>query len=85
MKDDSDTDDEDFEWFNDEEHKDQTYFALVNCDRRTVKKGEQIYYCYGKRSNLFLLLKYVLSTIILISIATGSAIQTTYTIHSHSR
>jgi hypothetical protein len=37
--------------------KDRSYFVLVNCDRRTVKQGEQVFYCYGKRSNAFLLLK----------------------------
>lgn len=49
--------DEDFSWYKDAKHRDETYFVLVNCDRRTVKKGEQAFYCYGKRSNAFLLLK----------------------------
>jgi hypothetical protein len=53
---DYDYEDEDFGWFQ-QSMVDQTYFVLVNCDRRTIKKGEQTYYCYGKRSNAFLLLK----------------------------
>lgn len=51
-----DYEDEDFGWFT-ESIKDQTYFAFVNCDRRTIEKGEQVFYCYGKRTNAFLLLK----------------------------
>jgi hypothetical protein len=50
-------DDEDFSWYVDSKMKDETYFVLVNCDRRPLKVGEQAYYCYGKRSNAFLLLK----------------------------
>lgn len=49
--------DEDFKWYNHEKMKDNSYFVFVNCDRRKVKKGEQVFYCYGKRSNAFLLLK----------------------------
>lgn len=54
---DIDAEDEDFKWYNHAKMKDNSYFVFVNCDRRTVKKGEQIFYCYGKRSNAFLLLK----------------------------
>ena len=54
---DYEVEDEDFSWYDDRKHRDSTYFALVNCDRRTVKQGEQVFYCYGKRSNAFLLLK----------------------------
>lgn len=55
---DIDAEDEDFKWYNHAKMKDNSYFVFVNCDRRTVKKGEQVFYCYGKRSNAFLLLKY---------------------------
>lgn len=48
--------DEDFSWYT-EKIKDETYFVMVNCERKTIKKGEQVYYCYGRRSNAFLLLK----------------------------
>ena len=51
-------DDEDFKkWYVHDRDVNDTYFVLVNCDRRTVKKGEQAFYCYGKRSNAFLILK----------------------------
>ena len=54
---DIDAEDEDFKWYDNATMKDRSYFVLVNCDRRTVRKGEQVFYCYGKRSNAFLLLK----------------------------
>ena len=54
---DVEVEDEDFSWYNDKPLKDDTYFVLVNCDRRIQRKGEQAFYCYGKRSNSFLLLK----------------------------
>ena len=31
---------------------------MVNCEPKIFKKGEQVLYCYGKRSNGFLLLNY---------------------------
>lgn len=37
---------------------DETYFCYVNLQRRTLQPGEQAYYCYGNRSNKFLLLNY---------------------------
>jgi hypothetical protein len=54
---DIEAEDEDFKWYNHSKMKDNSYFVFVNCDRRTVKSGEQVFYCYGKRSNAFLLLK----------------------------
>lgn len=54
---DIDGEDEDFSWFEPKKLMDDSYFVFVNCDRRTVKKGEQAFYCYGMRSNAFLLLK----------------------------
>ena len=50
--------DEEFSWFNPEEHLDDTYFHLVNKNRRTIEPGEQVFYCYGNRTNKFLLLNY---------------------------
>lgn len=54
---DFDGEDENFKWYDHTKMKDRSYFIFANCDRRTVKKGEQAFYCYGKRSNAFLLLK----------------------------
>ena len=48
---------ENFSWYDDETMRDSTYFVLVNCERKSIKQGEQVFYCYGKRSNAFLLLK----------------------------
>lgn len=55
---DYDYEDEDFSWYKHQEMIEQTYFVMVNCERKTIKKGEQVFYCYGKRSNAFLLLNY---------------------------
>lgn len=35
-----------------------TYIAFYNDIRRTIQKGDQVYYFYGQRSNLFLFLNY---------------------------
>lgn len=32
--------DEDFTWYDDKTMRDETYFVLVNCERKTIKKGE---------------------------------------------
>ena len=54
--DDAEESEEDFDWF---ENKDEDcYFVLVNKGRRTIRKGEQMYYCYGDRNNRFLLQNY---------------------------
>ncbi len=37
---DIDGEDEDFKWYEHDKMKDNSYFVFVNCDRRTVKKGE---------------------------------------------
>ena len=58
MVDNSEETDEDFDWFEIDVHTEDTYFNLVNKDRRTVEAGEQIFYCYGNRTNKFLLLNY---------------------------
>ena len=59
-EDNSDETDDEFEWFNpkDQQIVDDTYFTFVNKTRRTIQPGEQVYYCYGNRSNKFLLLNY---------------------------
>lgn len=38
--------------------EDDTYFVFVNNERQAIQKGQQVYYCYGSRSNRFLLLNY---------------------------
>jgi len=44
-----------FEWW---KHGDpEAYIALVNCEPTPVEAGQQVFYCYGRRSNSFLLLK----------------------------
>ena len=49
---------EEFKWFDPVREGEQTYFNLINNSRRTIETGEQIYYCYGNRTNKFLLLNY---------------------------
>ena len=53
------TDDE-FEWFEETDPKfvDDSFFVYVNKTRQTIEPGDQVYYCYGNRSNKFLLLNY---------------------------
>jgi hypothetical protein len=53
----SESSDEEFTWYN-HELNGETYFCLVNVSRRTLEPGEQAYYCYGDRSNRFLLMNY---------------------------
>ena len=37
---------------------DNTYFNFVNKNRKTIEAGEQVFYCYGNRTNKFLLVNY---------------------------
>ena len=50
--------DKEFEWYSPERHDSESYFAMINTNRRTLEPGEQCYYCYGHRSNKFLLTNY---------------------------
>lgn len=50
--------DEEFDWFDPVEHTQDTYFNFVNKNRKTIMPGEQVYYCYGNRTNKFLLVNY---------------------------
>jgi hypothetical protein len=50
--------DEDYDWYKPSKHQNDTYFCMINQERRTLKKGEQAWNCYGNRSNRFLLLNY---------------------------
>ena len=50
--------DEEFDWFNPREHTDDTYFTFINKNRETIEPGDQVFYCYGNRTNKFLLLNY---------------------------
>lgn len=49
---------ESFDWFEKQEHSETTYYSFVNKMRRTIEPGEQIFYCYGNRTNKFLLVNY---------------------------
>lgn len=37
---------------------DDTYFTFVNKNRKTFETGDQVFYCYGNRTNKFLLINY---------------------------
>lgn len=50
--------DEEFDWFDPAKHTDSTYFNLVNKNRKDFMPGDQVFYCYGNRSNRFLLMNY---------------------------
>jgi len=54
----SDETDEEFDWFDAEQMTNDTFFCFVNKNRRTIETGEQVFYCYGNRTNKFLLLNY---------------------------
>jgi hypothetical protein len=55
---------ESFDWVDPKRNEDkdkfdsETFFTLVNETRRTMKKGEQAWNCYGNRTNLYLLVNY---------------------------
>ena len=49
---------ENFDWFDEKVHGDDTYFTYVNKNRKPIKAGEQIFYCYDFNSNQYLLLNY---------------------------
>ena len=52
------TSEETFSWYDCSKHEKESYFAMVNLNRRDLMPGEQAYYCYGNRSNRFLLINY---------------------------
>ena len=54
----SEESDEEFDWFSPVEHTDDTYFNLVNKNRKTFMPGDQVFTCYGDRTNKSLLLNY---------------------------
>ena len=49
---------EEFDWYEPDKHEKESYFVLTNLQRRTLQPGEQAFYCYGNRSNKFLLKNY---------------------------
>ena len=51
-----DESDEDFQWV--ESNESSTYISFINTTRKPIKKGDQIFYNYGRRSNQFLLIDY---------------------------
>lgn len=44
-----------YRWWTDDDR--ETYFVMVNKSGKAIKKGEQIYYNYGRRNNSYLLQK----------------------------
>ena len=51
--------DEEFDWYDAQAQQDDTFFTLVNKNRKTVEKGDQVFISYGgNRTNKFLLLNY---------------------------
>ena len=49
---------EEFEWFESSTMTTDTYFCYVNNTRETIEAGDQIFFCYGSRNNIDLLLNY---------------------------
>lgn len=49
-------DEENFAWYNHED--DQTYFVLCSKHKNIYNVGQQVFHCYGRRTNRFLLLNY---------------------------
>ena len=49
---------EEFEWFESSTMTTDTYFCYVNKTRETIEAGDQIFFCYGGRKNIDLLLNY---------------------------
>lgn len=54
----TESEDEDFNWYVPRDHEEDTYFCLINTQRRILQSGEQCFYQYGERSNKFLLTHY---------------------------
>ena len=52
------SEDEEFDWYSSDKHDRDSYFCFVNLRRRQLQPGEQAFYCYGNRSNKYLLLNY---------------------------
>lgn len=53
--------DEDFKWVDTLDEKDElenTYVTFVNETREVMKAGTQAWYCYGNRTNSFLMVHY---------------------------
>ena len=44
-------------WLSEDTMRD-TYFVITNKDEKPIKKGDQIYFTYGRRNNSHLLLHY---------------------------
>lgn len=49
-------DEENFSWY--DHRDDQTYFVLCTKHKNVYKPGQQVFHCYGRRTNRFLLLNY---------------------------
>ena len=59
-----DEEEEDWEWVAQQKEKDmdkfqkETYFCLINENRKPMKKGSQAWNCYGSRNNEYLMTNY---------------------------
>ena len=51
-----DDDEENFAWYDKDD--DQTYFVLCTKHKNIYNPGQQVFHCYGRRTNRFLLLNY---------------------------
>ena len=49
-------DEENFSWYTDGDR--DTYFVLCTKYKNVYKAGQQVFHCYGRRTNRFLLLNY---------------------------
>ena len=57
----SEESEENFEWYHEGDSiftENDTWFVLVNNDRKNIWKGDQACYCYGNRSNNYLMSSY---------------------------
>ena len=57
-EDESDDTEEEFSWFWPVVHENESHVVFLNHRRRTLLPGEQCFYCYGNRSNHYLLINY---------------------------
>jgi hypothetical protein len=53
---DDESDEENFAWY--ELRDKDTYFVLNTMAKTVFKKDDQVFHCYGRRSNQYLLLNY---------------------------
>ena len=52
------TEDGELQWLRHVDHKNNSYLCLINQSGKTIKKGEQVMFFYGKYTSAYLLLNY---------------------------